>query len=176
MSDHSSSGAQELAGKMALWLLMLTIIILFGTLSLVYLFVPEGSKELTLPSAFFANTVVLAVSSLLLHRLWTKAKNASNGRFLRPVLALGGLFLLGQGYGWYQLFLQGNGLQSGLRASYLHLLSGVHALHLLGGLLFLGFISLRFQDKGKQLLESAVYFWDFLGILWVYLLIILLLS
>lgn len=176
MSDHLTPGARELAGKMALWLLMLTIIILFGTLSLVYLFVPEGSKELKLPSAFFVNTVVIAVSSLILHRVWAKGKNASNGRFLRPVLALGVLFLLGQGVGWYQLFLAGNGLQAGLRASYLHLLSGVHALHILGGLGFLGFVSLRFQDKGKQVLESAVYFWDFLGVLWVYLLIILLLS
>jgi cytochrome c oxidase subunit 3 len=176
MEQGTEIERQELAGKIALWLLMLTIIILFGSLTLVYVFAPAGPEKFSLPTAFYLNTCLLILSSIWLHRAWIRSARAENAAFLYPVLGMGGLFLIGQGYAWYQLYLAGNGLYSGGRAAYLHLLSGVHALHIVGGLLFLLFVVIRFSQNGRSYLESAVYFWHFLGILWVYLLLTLLLA
>jgi len=97
---------------------------------------------------------------------------------------LGILFLVGQISGWLALFSAGYEF-SHHSAAYLYVISGIHALHIIGGLSYLVY----FITKNWKLLDNyataVVYFtdpvtksqlnlfsifWHFLGVMWLYLL------
>lgn len=157
-----------------MWLLMITIVILFGALSLAYMSVEPLPQQFSIPWGFYSNTAILVLSSVLLHVGWVRRHQTGKNLILRPAVLLGSLFLLSQAFAWYQLYTHGMDLShSGQKVSFLYLLSGLHAAHLIGGILFLIYVWATYQRKGHRYLESAVYFWHFLGILWVYLLCVL---
>ena len=53
----------QMAGKTGLWILMITIIILFGTLTFAFLVSARKGIGLKLPFAFYGNTIFLLLSS-----------------------------------------------------------------------------------------------------------------
>lgn len=177
MSTKYEASQENLGSRMSLWLLMITIILLFGTLSVVFLLVekPDASAfNLHIPSVFYLNTLALALSSLLLHRGLEKLKSQEEIS-LWPALVLGIAFLAGQIWGWIEMNSEGLYFQqSHPKVSFLYVLTGLHGLHLIGGLIFLGVLEFWRKANKPRLLDMAVYFWHFLGVLWVYLLIILL--
>lgn len=173
MQQSDSSEASQLSGKMGVWLLMITITILFGALSLAYMTVGQTSIQLQIPWSFYLNTGILVLSSIMLHYGWVKRHRVGKGIILRPAVWLGIIFLVSQGFAWYQLYQHGMEIDSSQKISFLYLLTGLHAAHLVGGIGFLAYVWATYQRKGRQYLETAVYFWHFLGILWVYLLCVL---
>ena len=176
---QTSSGGRStiMAQKMGIWLLMLTIALLFGTLSLAFMLTGDKPVDFSVPWGFYLNTVILLASSVLLHLGWVKRKQQGQGILLRPAVILGVAFLLSQAFAWFQLYTHGLDLaHSGRKVSYLYLLTGLHAAHLLGGILFLVYVWVKYDGNGRKYLESAVYFWHFLGILWIYLLCVLMVN
>lgn len=163
----------SLAGKMGLWILMLTIILLFGTLGLAFLFSTRPETPLPIPPLFYASTFVLALSSFLLHRGWQRQDGGVQRTWLGPGIGSGVLFLVLQGVAWVQLYTSGWDFIQSRKAAFLYLLTGLHAAHLVGGLLFLLYVWRTYARRGRDLHESALYFWHFLGVLWLYLLAIM---
>jgi len=176
--EHSrTEGNASMVNKLGIWLLMITIIILFGSLGLGFMTTTSSMPDLDLPWMFYVNTAILLVSSLLLHYGWINRLKKGKTIMLRPTLVLGGIFLISQAFTWIQLYQQGLGIQEGgLKISYLYILTGLHAAHIIGGLLFLLYVTVNYQKKGRKYLETAVFFWHFLGILWIYLLIMMILG
>ncbi len=163
------------SGKISFWLIILTITLLFGSLGLAFTSLVGPKVQLELPPVFYLSTGVLLLSSVLLHMGWLRHDNKTRSGMLRPVIALGMAFLLGQAYGWYQLLNQGLTFRDGGQiASFLYILTGLHALHLLVGLGLLAYVGLTKSPQRRKYLEVSVYFWHFLGVLWVYLLCLLL--
>lgn len=174
MHTSGNSDAYRFSGKVGVWLLMITIAILFGALSLAYMTAGNSPVNFSIPWGFYANTFILVLSSVMLHYGWLHRHRAGKRVMLRPAVLLGLLFLGSQVFAWYQLYQHGMDIsQSGQKVSYLYLLTGLHAAHLIGGIGFLLYVWATYQRKGQQYLETAVYFWHFLGILWVYLLCVL---
>ena len=173
-----SSSNPTLVGKTGLFLLMISVIVLFGTLSLAFIITPERiDQPFYIPPVFFLNTFLLIASSVLLHLGWSRRNQQDVRNLIRFSLIAGALCLAGQGYGWYLLFNEGITLSvKNPKMHYLYVLSGVHALHLLGGLLFLLDVLRGYRDNARKYFEMAVYFWHFLGVLWVYLLAVLLVN
>ncbi|MEM6264254.1 MAG: cytochrome c oxidase subunit 3 [Bacteroidota bacterium] len=174
------SGATEtnptFLGKTAMFFLMISVIILFGTLTLAFIITPTHiDKGFHVPAIFYLNTLFLIGSSVLLHLGYINRKTKPARSMIRPAIWLGVLFLVFQVYGWYELF-QSHGFASkgaefaNPKMDYLYLLTGLHGLHLVGGLIFLAVVSRGYEGKSRKYFEMAVYFWHFLGILWVYLL------
>ena len=160
----------QMAGKTGLWILMITIIILFGTLTFAFLASARKGIILDLPYAFYGNTIFLLLSSWFVHRSM-EHEGERRRRSLLLSLGMGVLFLIGQAFAWVVLIQ--NGLHftgSGREISYVYLLSGLHALHILAGLLFLAFV---YRKGNAHRLEMAVFFWHFLGVLWLFLLMVL---
>lgn len=93
------------------------------------------------PRLLWANTALLASSSIALQ--WAK-RQAQRGRMenLRPALASGfclaALFLAGQIEAWRQLTAAGYVLADNPANSFFYLLTGLHGLHILGGLVVTG--------------------------------------
>ena len=168
-----------MVGKTGIFFFMLTVIVLFGTLGLVFLATPElKARPFEVPGTFFLNTAFLIISSVLLHAGWNRRAEPVGRKFILGSLLMGTVFLVGQALGWYLLYSQGVTLAGkNPKMSYLYLLSGLHAAHLIGGLLFLYYVLKGYEKpRPRRYLEIAVYFWHFLGVLWVYLLVLMLLA
>ncbi|MEM6768452.1 MAG: hypothetical protein AAF824_08505 [Bacteroidota bacterium] len=169
-----------LSARMGLWLLMLTIIILFGSISLAFMIYPirEGQESsLSVPPLFYVNTLILIISSITIHQSWKFNQFAEGKRWLWISMMLGIGFLLSQSWAWYQMQQQGMFIGgNNPRISFLYVLSLLHAAHIIGGLAFFFYALRQYGKREQNALELAMYFWHFLGVLWIYLLAVLFLQ
>lgn len=172
--------------KFAVWLFIVSIIMIFAALTSAYLVRrAEGNwVEFELPAIFWINSAILLASSVTMQWAYFSAKRDNlnalkTGMVLTVVLALA--FLVGQWYSWEALvdrrvFFVGN--PSG---SFLYVLTGMHAFHLITGLVFLVIIlvaSFQFKIHAKSMvrMEMCTTYWHFLDILWLYLFVFLLIN
>lgn len=172
--------------KMLLWVGIASIVMLFAALtSAIILRKAEGNwLQFQIPSIFYYSTAVIIISSITMILALNAAKsNNQQGIkiWLWTTLFLGVLFSLMQYLGWGELVKQGiyfAGSQSNPAGSFFYVLTGVHVLHLLGGIINLLIVIYKAQ-KGKYNsseylgIELVGIYWHFLDILWVYLLLFL---
>jgi cytochrome c oxidase subunit 3 len=143
-------------------------------------------RHFRLPPILFLNTALLLASSgtleLARRPLVRKAPRAivsgSEGvRWLALTLALGLLFLAGQVVAWRELAAQGLYLSTNPSSAFFYVFTALHALHLLGGVAALGYVMGRLHASVAGLpaagLEAASLYWHFMGVLWLYLLLVL---
>ncbi|MFQ5663492.1 MAG: heme-copper oxidase subunit III [Terriglobia bacterium] len=137
-----------------------------------------------LPRILWLNTVVLLASSVTLERARRFLGRAQPGGFRRwwgVTTALGILFLAGQVVAWHQLAAAGVYLSTNPSSSFFYVLTGAHGAHLLGGVIALLYVGFRRDRAGVRpnqrtaATASAIY-WHFLGALWVFLFLLLLLG
>jgi cytochrome c oxidase subunit 3 len=136
------------------------------------------------PTLLWINTGVLMLSSAALQWTRSAADRHDLGSVRTGVLAAAGAalaFVAGQLLAWQQLAGSGYFVASGPASSFFYLITGLHGLHLLGGLVALGFVTARAwrgADPGRlQLsLELCSMYWDFLLLIWLVLFGLLLLT
>ncbi|WP_026952023.1 cytochrome c oxidase subunit 3 [Algoriphagus mannitolivorans] len=172
--------------KFALWLFMVTVVMLFAAWTSAYIVrQAEGNwLEYDLPEIFWYTSGVVVLSSVVLQWAYYSAKkdNLVNLRIGMVItVALGIAFLVGQWYSWVALvdrevFFVGNPA-----GSFLYVITGMHALHLISGLLFLIIVlistfRLKVHSQSMNTMEMATTYWHFLGGLWLYLFMFLLLN
>jgi cytochrome c oxidase subunit 3 len=148
-----------------------------------------------LPALLVVNTFVLLLSSLgmeLARRqfrgeaLLAAAKTTpeiSSGEqnkmpWLAMTLVLGLLFLFGQWTAWRQLAASGFYVSSTPSSSFVYLLTGTHAVHLMGGVLALFVASIaalfrRALATRSIVIDVTAWYWHFMALLWVYILCLL---
>jgi cytochrome c oxidase subunit III len=129
-------------------------------------------QHLRLPPVLYLNTAVLLASSL------TLALARRRGvPWVGLTLGLGLLFLGGQVFAWKQLAAQGLYLASNPASSFFYVFTVLHALHLVGGIVALGYIMRRMRAAGDGpplgALGAVSLYWHFMGVLWLYLLLVL---
>jgi cytochrome c oxidase subunit 3 len=124
------------------------------------------------PKGLWASTATILASSFTLSRASHAPSPASRRRRLATTLALGLAFLLLQALLWRDLLRAGLTTDSSAYGALFYSLTGLHALHLVAGLVFLGVaLALRSPHPTTQLL-CALY-WHFLGALWLVLFAVL---
>ena len=139
---------------------------------------------LGLPRILWLNTAVIIVSSLTIERARRLlAPQAAGLRGFRGwwglTTALGVAFLVGQLIAWRQLAAAGIYLATNPSSSFFYLITTAHGIHLLGGLVALSVVGFRSWpaearvNHGTAVTVSAIY-WHFLGALWVFLFLLLL--
>jgi cytochrome c oxidase subunit III len=89
------------------------------------------------------------------------------------VLGLG--FLTGQFLAWRDLAARGFFVSTGPSSSFVYLLTGVHAIHLLGGVLALlvagsTVILHRRLESRHIVVDVTAWYWHFMALLWIYIL------
>jgi len=140
--------------------------------------------HLTLPNILFWNTLVLLASSVTLEFSrrqvavfmgGPRTVNLRPARWLYVTALLGVVFVAGQYVAWLQLRSQGLYLATNPNSSFFYVLTAIHALHVLGGLLGLTYVIRKLNRVilRRSTLDSFSYYWHFMGILWVYLLLLL---
>jgi cytochrome c oxidase subunit 3 len=173
-------------GQIGLWVLLTGIIMLFAGLSSAYIVlrgVPAW-QNIALPSLLWPNTAVLILSSITLElsrRSVRQNQVQSMKRWLGVSAVLGAAFVAGQLAAWRQLVNAGVHLPSTLQSSFFYILTGLHGLHILGGIIALGLVLIK--AKRNQLnrfshepLRLCATYWHVIDALWVYLFLLLLLS
>ena len=176
-------------GKFMLWLFMVSVVMIFAAFTSAYLVrQAEGNwLEFELPTIFWFNSAVLLASSVCMHWAYAAAKADRLGSLKTAItlaFVLGMTFLVGQWIGWGQLvsinvYFGGN--SSNPSGSFLYVLTGVHALHLISGLIVLLFALVaafryRIHSKNTVQIEMCATYWHFLDVLWLYLFVFLLIT
>lgn len=135
----------------------------------------DAWTSLRLPPIVWANTAQLVLASAFLHLAAAAARRGDRGGYRRDsgIAALATVgFLAGQLLAWRQLTAAGDGLATGAAASFFYLLSGLHGLHILGGLVALG-LGAAADDRRLSLRAGlCVVYWDFLLVVWAGLLLL----
>ena len=97
--------------------------------------------------------------------------------WLFATLLLGLVFLLGQYEAWCQLASQGLYLATNPNSSFFYVLTAMHGLHVIGGIAALVFVMGRLTGTHaafrRSTFESTTIYWHFMGVLWLYVLLIL---
>ena len=112
------------------------------------------------------DTAILLLSSYTMER----ARRHVSSRWLIATLLLGITFLAGQIGVFAQLAQEGLYLNTGRQASFYYVLTGLHGLHIVGGIFVLTWATLRLRPSTLDL--TAIY-WHFMDALWLYLLVVI---
>ena len=169
--------------KLALWVGIATIIMMFGAFTSAYIVRRAAGNwyEFRLPDIFFYNTLVILTSSVTIHLAYQAFKKGMEQRYkllLLTTFILGISFVVLQYQGWVALNAMGATFTANPSSTFVYVISGVHAAHVLGGVSALivamvhGFV-LPFKPTPRRRLrfELVVHYWHFVDILWVYLFI-----
>jgi cytochrome c oxidase subunit III len=182
IKDHAPPPAST-----GIWVVLASITMSFAAFTSA-LIVRQGSaadwKHLTLPPILYLNTLVLIASSITLevarrrlgaYMTGPRDQAAAPTRWLYVTLGLGLLFVAGQYVAWLQLRAQGLFLATNPNSSFFYVLTGIHAVHVSGGLGGLARVIRRLNQSilRKSTLDATSHYWHFMGALWVYLLLLL---
>ena len=171
--------------KFGMWLFMASVMMLFMSLTSAYIVrQSEGNWVFfELPSLFYVTSVIIVLSSITMQLgyAWAKRDNASMTKLMLLITSVFGIaFLVGQFFGWKQLVGNSIYLVGNPSGSFLYILTGLHGLHIISAIIFL-LIMLNASLKGKvhagnmTKMEMCTTYWHFLGGLWLYLFVFLLL-
>lgn len=189
-SDGHLPAVQDYApppARTGIWVILAAIAMSFAAFTSA-LFVRQGAaldwRHLTLPGVLYWNTLVLLGSSVTLELArrrvavfmgGSRTVDLSPARWLYVTMLLGVVFVAGQYAAWMQLRSQGLYLATNPNSSFFYLLTALHGLHVLGGMVGLTYVIRKLNRVvlRRSTLDSFSYYWHFMGILWVYLLLLL---
>lgn len=166
-------------GRIGMWLLIAGELLIFGGLIACYLLYrfryPEWgelARHTSTPIGAF-NTFVLLTSSFTVVLSHTASRKKEYGRsagWLWVTAALGGIFL-GMKVIEYTLEIrQGFTLFSHLFWSFYYTMTGLHALHVLVGMIALSAVAVGVkQQKAPYRVEYAGMYWHMVDVIWVFL-------
>jgi cytochrome c oxidase subunit 3 len=160
------------------------------------LVVRQGSgadwQRFELPRILYLDTLILIASSYTFElarkrfaaRTSLTSDDGAQARALRSdglywlniTLTLGLFFVAGQVLAWRRLASQGLFLATSPSSSFFYLLTAMHGLHLLGGVLGLVYVGYRLRHNARNAqtsLGTAAVYWHFVDLLWVYLLMVI---
>jgi cytochrome c oxidase subunit 3 len=169
--------------KLGLWLALGTVTMLFAAFTSAYIVRSAGSDWVPLqaPSILWWNTAILLLSSVTMEiarRAFTRWQPLKFRKWILATGVLGAAFLGGQLLAWRELAEQGIYLSSHPHSSFFYVLTAVHGVHLLAGVLALFYVlGLAFQYRltpGESSSPSlAATYWHFVDGLWLYLMAVL---
>lgn len=174
------------AVQLGILVFLATATMLFAAFTSSYLIRRSMSdwQPISLPTILYLNTFVLLLSSVSLERakaaLWSppKADSAAARKWLLLTGLLGIGFLAGQMRAWFDLSAQGIFLSTNPHSSFFYILTGLHGLHLLGGLAMLFYLMASLahrpaEETMRQRFRAGAMYWHFLSGLWVALFIVI---
>jgi cytochrome c oxidase subunit III len=165
--------------SMGLMTLLATITMLFSAFVAALLMRRIGGdwEPLRVPAVLWVNTLVLALSSALVEVARSAVRQGLREgaeRRLALAAAFGVFFLLGQLGAWIQLQRWGFLLRTGPHVAFFYVVSVVHAIHVVAGVVVLLWTLRRlaagaYTAADHRGLTHAGIFWHFLGGTWLYL-------
>ena len=171
--------------KFTLWVGIGSILMMFAGLTSAYIVKRNQANWQTfdLPIAFWYSTAVIIASSLTMIAALKAFRERAMARYRMLMVSttvLGVLFIATQFLGFRDLWQKGITLQAGVSYAFLYVIVGLHALHVIAGVVALIVMSLQgFSSRVRNYsivpVEVMSTYWHFVDVLWIYLLVFLLL-
>lgn len=171
--------------KFAMWLFIGSVAMLFAAFTSAYIVRQAEGNWLyfDLPNLFYVTSGIILLSSVTLQWAYWEAKkdNLDRVKLLVGITSfLGVAFLVGQVMAWSELVDHSVYLVGNPSGSFIYILTGLHGAHLISGIAFLLIVlnsTFKFKIHSKNLaqMEMCLTYWHFLGGLWLYLFVFLIL-
>jgi cytochrome c oxidase subunit 3 len=163
--------------KIGLWFFLAVVSTVFALFVSAYLtrMAIADWIAVPLPGLLWINTVVLILASVAMQRARFDALDEQS-RGLRVSLTAGGLFsiafLVGQWLAWQQLGASGYFILANPANAFFYLLTALHGLHLVGGLLVWARASFRAwrgvdSQQVRLSVELCTVYWHYLLLIWL---------
>ena len=174
--------------RIGVWVAIGGILMLFVALTSSYIVRSASSNDwqpIAMPKVLWLSTALIVISSITMEisrRSLKQQRDRGYGRWLMITAALGLAFLASQLLAWRQLMRQGVYLASNPYNSFFYLFTAAHGLHLLGGILAVGYLLVRTTGKRSTVegelrrlgaADAATIYWHFMDGLWVALFFLL---
>jgi cytochrome c oxidase subunit 3 len=167
--------------KFTLWVALGSIIMMFAGLTSAYVVKRDqpGWTTFAIPRAFWYSTAVILLSSLTVQLSLKAFKDREMLRYrnmLTLTAVLGILFITLQWVGFRQIWETGITLRGSGGGQFLYIIAGLHAAHVLGGIVALVIIvgkafATRTRTYNSIPMELISTYWHFVDLLWIYLFI-----
>jgi cytochrome c oxidase subunit 3 len=171
--------------KFAMWLFISSVAMLFAAFTSAYIVRQAEGNWLyfDLPNLFYITSGIILLSSFTLQWAYWEAKkdNLNRVKLLVGITSVLGItFLVGQVMAWSELVDHSVYLVGNPSGSFIYILTGLHGAHLISGIVFLLIVlnsTFKFKIHSKNLaqMEMCLTYWHFLGGLWLYLFVFLIL-
>lgn len=172
------------SGKLGMWVFLSSEIMLFGAFISAFIVLRMGSPNFGVPAEEImgrplatVNTFLLILSSFTMVLALAAIQRDDRRSFARNMMAtlgLGILFLCVKMFEYHHKISEGLTISSSLFGSFYFTLTGLHALHIIGGLVFNGYILRnglrgRYNAQHHERVEYAGLYWHFVDLVWVIL-------
>ena len=167
--------------KFTLWVALGSIIMMFAGLTSAYVVKRDqpGWTTFSIPRAFWYSTAAILISSLTVQMALKAFKDREMLRYrnlLTMTAVLGIVFVLLQWVGFRQIWHTGITLRGSGGGQFLYVIAGLHAVHVLGGIVaLLVMLAKAFVSKVRSYdsipVELMSTYWHFVDLLWIYLFI-----
>ncbi len=182
----SKTPMQDNAKKFVLWAAIGSICMFFIGLSsalIVKRIADDASgtwMHFVTPKIFFVSTVLIMLSSgtlLFAKRFYSQGNQSAYKMSMLLTSILGTGFIVCQYLGWKALVQIGvyvGGATANASGSFFYVISGAHALHIVGGLFPLYYLTFKSYTKSlpeqpQNTLQMMSIYWHFVDVLWLYL-------
>jgi heme/copper-type cytochrome/quinol oxidase subunit 3 len=170
-------------GKLGIWLFLASEVMLFGALFSTYILLrvgaaewPHGELSIKLGAI---NTVILICSSVTMVMSWASLKlnNFSKGRlYLLVTIVLATVFLVNKYFEYADHFARGEGPWHSTFLAIYFTLTGLHGLHIIGGIVVMLYLlgpGARLwktnQEQYVNRIEYTGLYWHFVDLVWIFL-------
>ena len=182
---------EKSAGKSRVitWFLLPIVFMTFGGVISAYIVIATNGvlewKPFNLPIQVWISTFIILASSITYHiaEKAVKAENQPRAKtWLLATTVLGASFISSQILVWLELVQRGIYVQSNPYAGFFYILTALHVVHVIGGMIALGYIVLMTWDKlkaainlekSKEISAAVGWYWHFMGGLWIVLFLLL---
>ena len=167
------------SGRLAVWWVIASEIVIFGGLLASYIMHRLGHPEFgdyashtnTWAGAF--NTLVLLSSSLsavLAHKAASEKKGKKAAKLLGFTILGGAIFLCVKAVEWTTEINAGYVLSTNAFWSFYYTAAGLHAAHVIAGMVIMAFVAKdAAQGRELQRVELVGLYWHFVDIVWIFL-------
>jgi cytochrome c oxidase subunit 3 len=170
-------------GKLGIWLFLASEVMLFGALFSTYIILrmgapewPHGELNVVLGTI---NTIILIASSMTMVMAWASLKMHDFGKhrlYLLATVVLSAIFLVNKYFEYAAHFATGEVPSKSTFLAIYFTLTGLHGLHILGGIIvmlyFLGPGASLYKRNPEQFTNRIEYtglYWHFVDLVWIFL-------
>jgi cytochrome c oxidase subunit 3 len=170
-----------------MWVVIAAIVMMFAALSSAYIILSFDSdrRQVAMPRMFFLSSGIILLSSFTIETAKRSLKGGSENKYrgwIVVTLILGLFFLTAQVLGWRELVAQGVYFAGHPHSTFFYFFTGVHGVHLLGGIAWLSYLAIRTRHRGGQRkigpTETSAglisLYWHTMDGLWIWLFLLLL--
>lgn len=182
-TDGSEIATRVDTAQLGLMGVLATVTMLFAGFTSAYLVRRSGGdwEPVSLPGMLWLNTGLLLAGSVaveIARARMQEGRDQALKLWLQISTVLGAGFVVGQVLAWRELVRRGVFLPTSPHSSFFYMLTGVHGLHVVGGILALLYALYRvsrapFGPSPERAVKLSATYWHFVDGLWLYLFVLL---